>query len=638
MPYGKMLIDEIENSSGDTFDLSHSSLSGTNDENSHPASAISTESGLSVQEKLNQSVAVEVETTEYLINAFDGSALSTGDVVRTLGYYTAGDGGGAEWVKTGDTGSASQTPADRLTGELTTSDGDVFEIVTLRCADLAFGSDPTGVNDSTTEIQSALNYAASKVIPMWFDGEYCKLSHVTCSGLIGLYSERCTIIQQPTEYGSHCITLTDSDGLIVSGVRFDGSGEDDAFSSDCLRIADSDNVSVSNLYCYKPNGSSVKVAGSGDNGKASNIMINNVTCIESGRDVSGTRNGIDIFYCSNVSISDCYVKGSVYTPNNVGIILMGVDNFSVVGCKLIDNVSEQMQMIGTAWDEELDYTDDRRTSNGTVSNCTFTQPRGVSYTSNLSVGENAHDIKVTNCAFDGSLTSAINIFGWCYNVVVSNNTFKNSANGVAISSYNNDTYIIKDNFADGLTDKFVSSASTLYPKLVQVTGNVCNDIINEDGALTRFISIETSSVGGNFVISNNKVGIANYAIDMTGASSIERIVCNNNDFRSIDIKGGRNLDRTILYPWDNQEPDGNIDLYRATYDFTVSAGGQYTKTLNYAQSTGEISVVLDYAETTSCILSNSIGVFSTTEKFVRHDHVGGSNDFSGTAYIYAKPK
>lgn len=48
-------------------------------------------------------------TTVQLIASDNAS--SVGDVVQTTGYSVAGDGGGAQWVKTATTGTASQSPA-----------------------------------------------------------------------------------------------------------------------------------------------------------------------------------------------------------------------------------------------------------------------------------------------------------------------------------------------------------------------------------------------------------------------------------------------------------------------------------------------------------------------------------------------
>jgi lysophospholipase L1-like esterase len=116
---------------------------------------------------LNRVASYEVETTEYLINTFDSSGLSTGDVVKTLGCYTAGDGGGAEWVKTGDTSTVSQTPGDRGTGELTTQSGDVFEYHNKSSFSVpanVMGAVMDGVTDDTDPVNAATNFAYSNNI------------------------------------------------------------------------------------------------------------------------------------------------------------------------------------------------------------------------------------------------------------------------------------------------------------------------------------------------------------------------------------------------------------------------------------------------------------------------------------------
>lgn len=54
MAYGKILVDQIENSNGDTFDLSHNSLTDTDASNAHPASSIYTDGGSTVQDEIEQ--------------------------------------------------------------------------------------------------------------------------------------------------------------------------------------------------------------------------------------------------------------------------------------------------------------------------------------------------------------------------------------------------------------------------------------------------------------------------------------------------------------------------------------------------------------------------------------------------------
>lgn len=66
-------------------------------------------------------------TTTGLINS--NRRWQTGDIIETTGFTTAGDGGGASWRKTGNTGTASQLPAQLLDGLIRDARGDEWELV-----------------------------------------------------------------------------------------------------------------------------------------------------------------------------------------------------------------------------------------------------------------------------------------------------------------------------------------------------------------------------------------------------------------------------------------------------------------------------------------------------------------------------
>jgi len=80
----------------------------------------------------NRTDSYEVETTEYLINTFDSSSLEVGDAVKTLGFSGKGDGGGAMWIKTGESSTASQSVVDAyelgFNASVTSKEGYLFKL------------------------------------------------------------------------------------------------------------------------------------------------------------------------------------------------------------------------------------------------------------------------------------------------------------------------------------------------------------------------------------------------------------------------------------------------------------------------------------------------------------------------------
>ncbi len=109
----------------------------------------------------------EKQTTLALINST--SPYQTGDTVTTSGFTAGGDGGGSQWKKSALVDTPSQSPAQRGDGTLTDATGAVWVIVTGAINPVSLGADKSGINDSTSSIQAALNFAASNSIQ-------CKLS------------------------------------------------------------------------------------------------------------------------------------------------------------------------------------------------------------------------------------------------------------------------------------------------------------------------------------------------------------------------------------------------------------------------------------------------------------------------------
>jgi hypothetical protein len=94
-------------------------------------------------------------TTTDLITNGKYSNAATGTIIETLGYTTKGDGGAAQWKKTGVTGlTASQTPAQRVDAKLNDALGHEWEIVrdSTGLTPNALGAIGDGVADDSSVI------------------------------------------------------------------------------------------------------------------------------------------------------------------------------------------------------------------------------------------------------------------------------------------------------------------------------------------------------------------------------------------------------------------------------------------------------------------------------------------------------
>lgn len=100
-----------------------------------------------------------LETTNTLILSSDFGASPEGTIIETLGFTTKGDGGAAQWRKTGVTGlTASQTPAQLADAKLTDANGHEWELAPKFSVDIRqVGAMGDGVSDDTLAVQAALN-------------------------------------------------------------------------------------------------------------------------------------------------------------------------------------------------------------------------------------------------------------------------------------------------------------------------------------------------------------------------------------------------------------------------------------------------------------------------------------------------
>jgi hypothetical protein len=113
-------------------------------------------------------------TTTDLITNGKYSNAATNTIIETLGYTTKGDGGGAQWKKTGVTGlTASQTPAQRIDAKLTDALGHEWELaetcINVRCLGAA-GDD---ASDDSGPVQAGASACADQLIPLYIPaGDY----------------------------------------------------------------------------------------------------------------------------------------------------------------------------------------------------------------------------------------------------------------------------------------------------------------------------------------------------------------------------------------------------------------------------------------------------------------------------------
>lgn len=449
--------------------------------------------------------------------------------------------------------------------------------------------------------------------------------------------------------GQPLILFTELDGCQLRDLRFngeditDGTGKDDCFLA---RFTSCNDVFVDNCEFYKSVTASLKITSTALFGKAKNINITNSKSLLSGRSTSFNRNGFDCFFLINVNIDNCVVVGSGFTPNNVGLILMGCDYCNVNNVLFEDCGSEQIQTVGT---ETLTFLDPavpadniRRAKYINITNCIFTQPSGFTNTCNIAVGPNTDHNTISNCYMEDSFSAGIQVFFGCGDLVIDSNIVKSAGGaGVSIADATIDNVVISNNLISNTSSGVSLNYATAIKGPVSITGNIIGDLT---AATSKLFDITGPNIS-DVLISNNKgFGAFDYGIDNTGGNlaTDAKFIVTGNDFSLAAVDGGRNF-ISGSYAWNNAEPNPYVPtLRRGTFAYNLAAGTSSVKVWSTAQSAGNLEyiVVEDPTTTGGGYVQITEGVvlgLSPRQSKLRVSEVGGTAAVAGTVYAFAKP-
>lgn len=299
MAYGKLLIDKVENSDGNVFDFSHNSLTGTDASEAHPASSITTEDGGTVQDQLDNTLSVQIKTTDTLKSTDLTGSLSVGDIVETFGYYSAGDGGGNTFeIVDADTGTDDGGSYIDLVGGTMQAKG-LFLEGSVNPA--MFGAPPSGgslgdaddAEDATDALKVALDYwmSSRNIKTCDFQGRAYAISDsiaLSTTPIIG--SKRLTngTILAKSSYSSTEQMLDFSNNELrknssIDNMTFMCGGNAGARAPGGLKFDNFSGITIDSVCIDFFSGSGIKVTGTGAAGES-----RVVNCYINGdRDVTG---------------------------------------------------------------------------------------------------------------------------------------------------------------------------------------------------------------------------------------------------------------------------------------------------------------------------------------------------------------
>jgi hypothetical protein len=164
---------------------------------------------------------IKIDTTLELINNFKGN-VAVGTLVETLGYASVGDGGGAQWKRTGNLLTASQSPAQLGDALLNDKGGNQWALVVKGMVNAkSLGAIGDDTADDTLPLIAWLATGSAHYLPA---GTYKTTSSITKSGQ--LYSIDGEGIQTSIikSYGNYDTLILDNAGGSISRIKVSNIG------------------------------------------------------------------------------------------------------------------------------------------------------------------------------------------------------------------------------------------------------------------------------------------------------------------------------------------------------------------------------------------------------------------------------
>lgn len=394
--------------------------------------------------------------------------LSAGDMAITKGYYSANDGGGAEYSIVSTTSNYSETLNNNLKAELIIKNSMTPEM---------FGAYGDGVHDDSLYIQTCLNN--SKNVIFNENNNYLISSEIIVPSYIDINGNNCSIIMSSSNI--NIFNIDNKSNIKIHDFILKNGSYANVFVTT--------NRPTTN-YCY--------------NIEIYNIKYQNTDEVQSGP--------ISLFYignCYNLNIHDCNLKGNNET-NMCGIIIWStekIDNSIVntdskyiyIHHNIIDGFYKNIDSLGTSSDISYGSRKEMIISDNYILNAVDT-------------GINAYHSP--NCMIKNNYVIDCKKGCWSDNgLLTEGNYFLRGEIGFWTEEFVNG--IINNNIFDSLTNTgILIGGGTLISNIDNNTFRYCNKAITIDEQYTP-----NKYYSGNLNIQNNKfTSIYNNILDLKFAS------------------------------------------------------------------------------------------------------------------------
>lgn len=458
-------------------------------------------------------------TTYTTVSDMKAAAIKDGQtIVRTLGYYTVNDGGGADYYITNiEPDGIYETLDNGLYAKLIIED-DTVNIKQV-------GAVGDGLTDDTDMIQKALDNVNTVLITKSVGSYVITSLHINSyNRLLGesgvLEYKKNTAVDGSVLY--YIIECFGSHDFEIANIILNGNQNYNRAFAVCDGITfGGNNSSVHDNYLYDIPDSGIMFSG-GKSARCDNNVIDN--CTDCGLYVnSGTLDNMRDCTIIGNKISNCLASGiACKRYNNKIVISENIIHDSTFGITLEQASSSEDYCTQTSINNNFIYNVNRSCINirggknhtivgNTIINCVNT-PISVDGCSNVTITGNSIETSDT----DASAT---------YNVVFQLSCRSNALNNENITIGNN-TVTIKNNLRCVYIG--VSGLNGVYKNIV-ITGNVFN------GVAANIVSIISSSILKNCIFANNAVNsrVEGYYAD----SAVHQELYQYNNIGSIKLRG-----------------------------------------------------------------------------------------------------
>jgi hypothetical protein len=462
-------------------------------------------------------------TTTELINSSEGYPLEA--VIKTTGYTTAGDGGGAEWIQNGVYAqTASQAPKDLGSAILNDATGNQWSLVNLGDIDIAYlGATPltdsnlifnaalSSVIDGGTVSNNVINNAESSIIsippnkPLTLDLGKIKLPDNADTKLVeGSNCDRVTVTGKfidgnkanqtpPMVAGERYLIsfITDNIGITVKDCYIKNSVDG------TIQIDDTEEVIVTGNTIKNSFTHAIRAAGSAPGNEKTVIASNIIDGVEEGAGIipMGSAKYTSVM---NNSISD--INGTsgdaitCYSDNNSFISITG---------NVIRNVSGHGIHTGGEYVSVVGNSIDTTTAAGVYISAQTIDSKNIAVSGNTI---NNAGTDVSTFARDGIFINGVENFS-----VVGNSVFDGQDNGIHL----------KNTVGGTVVGNSISTCvnTGIYSEINGIRNIISNNVIRSTGSSAMVFDDEDQTVINSNLIENwSNVDAAGYGIDITSGT------------------------------------------------------------------------------------------------------------------------